>query len=388
MMFHKASGRTVFLLAVLLIFTGHSFTYAQDDTCGVFLGSPYAAASEACSSLEPNQVCYGNPLVEAELSDPALAFEAPGDVVDISAIESLSLSPETTSSSSGGIVYLRLTDEEAGTDIYVVLYGVVTLLPDEDGGYIIETGEPPEGCTPFASGVLIYSAGEVPASIVMNSVTLDIVAGITHLATGEEGELVITVLEGSVDVTSSDETVSLEVDESTTVLLDEEGIADGTPSESVAIEADILDVPEEILDGFPASSGSGTENFMTFSPPDGMIVPTAGTWYLESYYVSPVPVCPGGGFIEGSERQPPPAPRTAEFDFSGGVSLEAYVEQLTGSVPPATYDNPTANVYTALGENDIEVTLYVISETEMVFTTVHTQVDCRVQTVNWWMLQE
>jgi hypothetical protein len=68
--------------------------------------------------------------------------------------------------------------------------------------------------------------------------------------------------------------------------------------------------------------------------------------------------------------------------------LESYVEQLTGSIPPAAYDNPAPNVYTALGENEIEVSLYVMSESEMIFTTEHWQVECRVQTVNWWILQE
>jgi hypothetical protein len=268
------------------------------------------------------------------------------------------------------------------------LYGVVTLLPDEDGGFIVETGEPPEGCTPFASGVLIYSAGEAPASIVMNGVTLEVVTGIAHLATGEEGDLTVTVLEGSADVTASDETITLGIDETTTVTLDEAGIADGTPTESTITEVETLGVPEEIFDGFSEPVGAGRENFLTFAPPSGVIIPTAGTWYLESMYASPVPVCPNGGFIEGSERQPPPAPQTVEFDFSDGVSLESYVEQLTGSIPPAIYDNPAPNVYTALGENEIEVTLYVMSETEMVFTTEHWQVDCRLQTVNWWMLQE
>lgn len=376
-----------FILAVFLILAGYSFSYAQDDeTCGVYLGSPYEAASTACDGLGPNQVCYGNPLVEAELSDPALTFEAPGDTVDISVVESLSLSPETTTSGSGGIVHMRLTDEETGADIYVVLYGVVTLLPDEDGGYLIETGEPPEGCTPFPSGVLVSSAGD--ASIVINGVTLDMGAGIVHLATDEEGELAVTVLEGSADVTSGDETVSLAADETTTIALDETGLAAGIPAESEAAGVDSLGVPAELLDGFGTAIEPGRENFLTFSPPGNVIIPTAGTWYLESFYVSPVPVCPNGGYISGTERRPPATPRTQDFDFSAGVSLESYVEQLTGSIPPAIYDNPAPNVYTALGDNEIEVTLFIMSETEMVFTTEHWQVDCREQTVNWWMLQE
>lgn len=245
-------------ILLVLILAATSIVYAQDDVCGIYMGSPYAVALEACSDLEPNQVCYGNPLVEAELDDPDLTFAAPGDAVDISAVESLNLSPETLSAASGGIVHMRLTDEEAETDIYVALYGVVTLTPDEDGGYVIETGEPPEGCTPFPSGVLVYSADDV--SIVINGVTLEIGAGVVHLATNEAGELVITVLEGVADVTAGEETVTLGVDEFTTVPLDSDGIADGVPAESATGDIEALDVPEEILESFAALAESETRD--------------------------------------------------------------------------------------------------------------------------------
>lgn len=382
--------RPIFFLAVFLLLMVCSSALAQETgSCDVAIESAYATAVAACPNLEPNQACYGNPLVEAELSDPALAFAAPGDVVDISAIESLALSPEDPTAGTGGIVYLRLSDEDTGADIYAVLYGNITLLPEEEGGFTVETPEPPEDCTPVASGLLLYSSGDTPARLVLNGVALELLAGTAYVTSAEDGALTINLLEGSAEITSNDEAVSLEAGESTTITLDEAGIADSVPSEAEALVEIALGVPEELLDSLAAYSEGGTDNFMTFTPPDTVIVPTAGTWYVESIYVSPVPVCPNGGFIQGIERQPPPTPQTAEFDFSDGVSLESFVEQLTGSVPPATFDNPAPNVYTALDSaNDIEVALYIMSETEMVFTTIHSQVGCREQSVNWWMLQE
>jgi hypothetical protein len=90
-------------------------------------------------------------------------------------------------------------------------------------------------------------------------------------------------------------------------------------------------------------------------------------------------------------RRPPGVPQTAEFDFSDGISVEIFVTQMMGSAPPADFDNPAPNVYTAHAEvmgNPIDITLTVISETEFIYSIVTLQLECLEQTINWWTLQE
>lgn len=365
-------------LAAFFALTSVGFAAAQSETCGPPVFSP--EASTACAGIGPDQACYGSPEVLAVFSDAAQVFETPGDIVDLSAVESLALSAPI-GAETPALAYLRLAGED-GADVYLVLYGEVAFVPDDSGGYRIESGASDSDCIAPAGGLLVYSTGA--ASLTLNGVVLDFGAGMIHLATSGNG-LAITVVDGSVEAASGESSVTLGADQTATVPPDE----DGVPSEpSEPAEADALSGFGDLFAALSPLSASTHGNFLSFSAPTAEIVPTAGLWDLESYYISPVPVCPDGGYVEGAERQPPQSPRAVEFDFSDGVSLESFVQQLTGAVPAARYDHPAPNLYTALSPTNIEVSLYVMSATEMIFITVYSQVNCSVQTVNWWVLTE
>jgi hypothetical protein len=212
MLFDKVKWRAIHLLAVLLVFLAYTSAFTQETgSCDVVTESAYTTAVAACPNLEPNQACYGNPLVEAELSDSALTFETPADVVDARVIESLSLSPEDSAAGAGGIVFLHLSDEDAGAEVYAVLYGNITLVPDGEGGFVVETQETPEDCTPIDSGLLIYTSGDDPGRLVL-------------------------------------------------------GIADAPPSEAEMFYEIELGIPAELLDWTASLSDSATGDSRTFSP--------------------------------------------------------------------------------------------------------------------------
>ncbi len=329
-----------------LLLTGAAAASMQSLTCAD-TADAMTLAAEVCTDLDTNTLCYGHPLVYADLIDTALTFETPGDRVPFGDVRSVTTYPYDPDTGEWGIAYLNAVDA-AGSEIELLLYGAVTLVHESDG---LQMEFSAETLCADAPGGIIARAPD-GAEIMVNGETITLTET-PVIFTMQDGELVTTPL-----VLTTGET--------------DEG------------ESDAPDSLFEAYESIPPAGGAYA--IETFNPAAGVIIPTAGTWYLESYSAHLVAAC-DGEYI-GADRRPPDSAEPAEFDFSGGVSVDSFVEQLMGSVPPAEFDNPAPNIYTGLGEissGTIELTLYVMSETEMIYSIVHTQVRCRVQLLEWWM---
>jgi hypothetical protein len=348
---------TIFQMAIRtlgfgLLVTGISTMALQPLTCDEVAIEAITAANEACLALEENQVCYGHPEVLAELSDPLVTFEEVGDRVPSDTVITLSTSPYNAETNTWGIAYVRVVNAD-GTEILIMLFGGATLVNDADG-LRVEIVED-TSCVGTPSGIIV-SASDV-TEITVNGETFPVTQVPTAL-TVNVGELEALILGGE--------------------------------GSELPDDGSLENLPSSVVESFTLVLGSDASAIQTFeSTSSATLTPTTGTWYNESSSATLISAC--AGEFTGSPRRPPAESWTAEFDFSDGISVEAFIMQLMGRVPPAEFANPAPNIYTAqaeIGGEPAELTLTVVSETEMVYSLVFYQVRCRVQAIDWWMLQD
>ena len=117
------------LLTILLI----QPTQAQDTeqgACPVIVSQVLQAVDNLCSDTGRNQACYGNLAVEVVARED-ITFANVGDIVDVSAIQSLRMSPLDEASEAWGVTLMRLQanlpNTLPGQNVTFVLYGDVEI---------------------------------------------------------------------------------------------------------------------------------------------------------------------------------------------------------------------------------------------------------------------
>lgn len=119
--------------AALIIILCVGVVAAQDDNCPEIVQTAVSAASEACSGLGRNQACYGNIQLDAvpQAGVADLQFSQPGDLVNISDVQSLTLSPLDRQENRWGVALMKiqanLPDTLPGQNVTFVLFGDVEI---------------------------------------------------------------------------------------------------------------------------------------------------------------------------------------------------------------------------------------------------------------------
>src|SRR5436309_1088127 len=78
--------------------------------CPALVKEALAAAYKSCGDTGRNQACYGNIQLQATAKDGTqqLAFNKPGDKVDVGAIQSLKLSSMNQQTNQWGVVLMKV----------------------------------------------------------------------------------------------------------------------------------------------------------------------------------------------------------------------------------------------------------------------------------------
>lgn len=349
---------SVRFLGSSLLLLGVGTAVMQPLMCDEIAADALASAAEACADLDIDQACYGHPLVDVEANAADGRFDAPGDRITFSDVTAIAPSAYDAATGSWGIAHVR-TAENNGAAVEFILLGAVVLTQDAGGALSLELAAD-SPCADAPNGFIVRAAGSDPVSIRVNGETLPVRAA-PLLVIIENGALRIGLLPGSVTLNETSDTGT----EASASLFDGGWALNVSESNAARIET------------YASSSAAP-------------LIPTAGVWTHDSYSAHLAGPCDGE--FTGTERRPPTEPGTQAFDFSDGVSLEAFLLQLMGRLPPnATFDNPAPNIYTGLGTvggNPIFVSLTVVSDREMIYTMVFTQVRCLVQYTDWWVLPQ
>jgi hypothetical protein len=269
----------------------------RDAACPPQVISAMTDVDTICSDAGGNQVCYGNVRLAAVAQSDAEAFnfDAPGDIVNLNQVQSLSLSSDLVQD-EWGVALMRLqaniSDSLPGQYLTFVLFGNAQIAPNvnvaegELQSFYFSSGIGDSPCAEAPdSGILVQTPeGVTSVQFLINNV--DITLGSTAYLQAEDGQtMTISVLEGEAAVTSFSERTTVPAGLQTVIELDDEGQAAGPPSDPkpyngaqfVKLPIANLQRPVRIANSMATGEfTAGTENWQTahgasaiiFSPAD------------------------------------------------------------------------------------------------------------------------
>lgn len=121
--------RSIPFLAFLLL-TSVSIVLAQTDSCPAFVQSTLDSVVSQCADAGRDEICYGSGNIEAESRSGTLTFAAPGDIVSINDIESLSLSGLNVTDNTWGVALVKVQAnilESESENVTIVAFGDVDI---------------------------------------------------------------------------------------------------------------------------------------------------------------------------------------------------------------------------------------------------------------------
>lgn len=339
-------SRNIVLVCVSLLLSV-SMAVAQ-DLCPDIVAEALTATDSFCSQIGRNEACYGNLQITAELADEDLVFESQGDIVELTEVERLTLSPLVEESTQWGVALLNvqanIPDTVPGQGVMFLLFGDVDIENAGDAmeAFYFSSGVGEAACNEAENGIMINTPeGIGMVSLIANDVTIEL--GSTAILTAQPDDLMtITLLEGNAMVTAEDVTQEFEGGFQVTVPLNEDLEAIGPPSEPEPIEEDIIGSAPDIMLYVEDSETSDESDDDTASV-ENDIVPLSGLWSFAVDSVDASEGCPPG-MADAMTSAPIPS---SEVEFGDTFDLQTMMES-TGDMGDmdVTYDNPEPNMYT------------------------------------------
>jgi hypothetical protein len=245
--------RKGFFVLILMVF---STVAAQDEVCTAIIQEALAVVGEACAATGRNQACYGNIQLAVTPREGAAAFtfDQPGDLIDITDVQTLRLSALDTDDSTWGVALMQLQANLPATlpgqNVTFLLFG------DVEMENAVETSAPLTTIEASAGGEINVRSGPSTNASIAGS-----------LASGET----VTVNGRNADSTwlrivipDSDSLGWVRADLVTT---------QGDMSTLAVVEADDLELPFTPMQAFYFRTGL-TGTTCTEAPPDGILIQT------------------------------------------------------------------------------------------------------------------
>lgn len=132
---------TLLLLAMFFLApnaTPPASVQAQDGAditaaCQTTVRDALRLVGSSCATLGSNEICYGNQQIRASLAADDIVFNERGDIVAVSAIESLVTAAANPDTDEWGVALINLTADlpaELNENVRMVLFGGMTLEPE------------------------------------------------------------------------------------------------------------------------------------------------------------------------------------------------------------------------------------------------------------------
>lgn len=175
--------------------------------CQRLIDQAMQVSEDLCEQIGPNQVCYGNNTLEAELIPGAnISFSERGDVIEVEKLIRLSASPLDLARQEWGIAILRvmanLPRSLPGENVTLIVFGNTTLdNPDhnlQSFYFSSELGQVICEQVPF-DGILITMPTGTGIRLTVNGAELTLM-GSAGLRANAGGEMVISIYEGSASI--------------------------------------------------------------------------------------------------------------------------------------------------------------------------------------------
>jgi hypothetical protein len=239
------------VITLVSLLSGFSFVAAQ-DTCVDMVQTAYDTTQQVCDGTQGEEACYGNVTITALPSN--LEFEESGDIVSLTVLEGLRLSTMDTDAGEWGISLIRvgaqLVDEDTIAEVDLVLFGNVAIdnVAEQDSGFapmqafVFQSGVEDRLCDEAPdSGILIQTpqgVGEI--TFLVNEVSIEL-GSTAYLQAEPGGEMAVSVVDGGASVSAQGVTIETPAGSQTTIPLDEDGLADGPPTDPQPYDGVLLE---------------------------------------------------------------------------------------------------------------------------------------------------
>lgn len=248
----------LFLLAIPLQLS-FTPTLAQDMSCPVIVETAWSAVDDECAPIGQQQACYGHSAIELRPQPgfESILFDQPGDLVDVTAIQSLRLSAMNEASGDWGVAQMRLRVSSAL--LTMLVFGDVELAnaaPANSPVYApmqavyFNSGEAAPACEEMpADGLLVQTPeGVAEVSLLINEVNIHI--GSTAYVTAKAGEpMTVYVVEGEVRAETDSGQSIAPAGTFLTIFLDDDFLAFGAPQAAASYQmVDVEDLPVQLLE--------------------------------------------------------------------------------------------------------------------------------------------
>jgi hypothetical protein len=248
-----------FLLVVLLLTPLP--TQAQDD-CPSMVADVYEMVETVCSQTERGEACYGNTLIDAQpYSDVQdFRFSEPGDLAELSTVQTMRLSPLNTQTAEWGVSLLYVdavsAEETRPQAVQLIAFGNVEIenAPDDFYNpmqafyYRSQLDDRPCQAAPD-SGILVQTPqGVGKITLLVNEVAIEL--GSTAYLQAQAGEeMFVTALEGEAVVSAVDDSVYTPQGALTRIPLNEQGRPESAPLAAEPFDPETLqNLPVQLLD--------------------------------------------------------------------------------------------------------------------------------------------
>lgn len=196
---------------------------AQGTDCPDLVSKALAAADEACQATGRNQACYGNVDMTAE-PQPGVdnfAFTKSGDIVDVSDLRTIHLSPMIVEENKWGVALLRLQanlpETLPGQNVTFLLFGDVEITnavdPTTESEYnpmqafYLKTAAGDAQCAEAPESGMLVQTPEGVGQVAFNVNGVDVDMGSTvFFQSAEESGMTVSTLEGAAYITVEEET--------------------------------------------------------------------------------------------------------------------------------------------------------------------------------------
>ncbi len=210
-----------------------------------------------CANIGRNEVCYGNTRLEVQpRPEVRLArFDSPGDKVSITAIESLRLSPLSTTQREWGLAILalqaNLPDTLPGQNVLVFLFGDVEWRNTEQASaYYLRTGIGDAPCASAPeSGILIQTPeGAAEIQVTINGVDIRLMST-AFIQAQPNAAMRVSLVEGQGIITAENVSRVVPAGTGITIPLNADLLPAAPPSEVAPYDAaDFATLPIDILE--------------------------------------------------------------------------------------------------------------------------------------------
>jgi hypothetical protein len=188
-------------------------TLTTGERCQQLISTALQASDQGCTRLGPNQVCYGNRTLRANLhSNNTNPFTQRGDIIDINSLLNLDAAPLDPLTEQWGIAIFKLVADLPGTlpgqNTTFILFGN-TSLANESGDmqafyFSSQLGQVACDSVPF-DGIYIDMPDGAGITFSVNGADVTLM-GAAALQAHRNEEMTISLLQGSASVTADGQT--------------------------------------------------------------------------------------------------------------------------------------------------------------------------------------